>query len=72
MRETVSISLTNEMKKKLDEVASRENVNRSEIIKAALKQYFSVIEFRRIRNLMIPKAEAAKIFSEDDVYKLIS
>ena len=72
MRETVSISLTNEMKKKLDEIASRENVNRSEIMKAALKQYFSVIEFRRIRNLMIPKAEAAKIFSEDDVYNLIS
>ena len=72
MRETVTISLTNEMKKKLDEIASKENINRSEIIKTALRQYFSVIEFKRIRNLMIPKAEKAKIFSEDDVYKLIS
>ena len=72
MRETVTISLTNEMKKKLDEIAYGENKNRSEIIKNALKQYFSILEFRRIRNLMIPKAEKAKIFSEDDVYKLIS
>jgi len=72
MRESVNISLTNEMKKKLDDVASRENVNRSEIIRTALKQYFSVLEFRRIRNLMIPKAEKAKIFSEDDVYKQVS
>jgi len=72
MRETVTISLTNEMKKKLDEIAYGENKNRSEIIKAALKQYFSVLEFRRIRNLMIPKAEKAEIFSEDDVYKRVS
>ena len=71
MRETITISLTNEMKKKLDEIASRENKNRSEIIKTALKQYFSVLEFRRIRNLMIPKAEKAKVFSEDDVYKQV-
>ena len=60
------------MKKKLDEIAYEENKNRSEIIKTALKQYFSVFEFRRIRNLMIPKAEKAEIFSEDDVYKKIS
>ena len=72
MRETVTISLTNEMKKKLDEIAYGENKNRSEIIKTALKQYFSVLEFRRIRNLMIPKAEKAEIFSEDDVYKKVS
>ena len=72
MRETVTISLTNEMKKKLDEIAYGENKNRSEIIKDALKQYFSVLEFRRIRNLMIPKAEKAEIFSEDDVYKRVS
>ncbi len=72
MRETVTISLTKEMKKKLDEIASKENLNRSEIIKTALKQYFSVLEFRRIRNSMIPKAEKAGIFSEDDVYEKVS
>ena len=72
MRETVTISLTNEMKKKLDEIAHGENKNRSEIIKTALKQYFSVLEFKRIRNLMILKAEKAEIFSEDDVYKKVS
>jgi hypothetical protein len=50
----------------------KKNLNRSEIIKTALKQYFSVIEFRRIRNSMIPKAEKAEIFFEEDVYKKIS
>ncbi|MHB1336383.1 MAG: ribbon-helix-helix protein, CopG family [Candidatus Humimicrobiaceae bacterium] len=72
MRETVTISLTNEMKKKLDEIAKNESLNRSEVIKTALNQYFSVVEFRKIRNLLIPKAQEVKIFSEDDVYKLIS
>lgn len=72
MRETVTISMTNEMKSKLDEVAKNESLNRSEVIKTALNQYFSVVEFRKIRNSLIPKAQEAKVFSEDDVYKLIS
>ena len=72
MRETVTISMTNEMKKKLDEIAKNESLNRSEVIKTALNQYFSVVEFRKIRNLLIPKAQEAKIFSEDNVYNLIS
>ena len=72
MRETVTISMTNEMKLKLDEIAKNESLNRSEVIKTALNQYFSVVEFRKIRNSLIPKAQEAKVFSEDDVYKLIS
>jgi hypothetical protein len=41
-------------------------------IKTELKQYFSVLEFRRIRNLVVPKAEKEGIFTEGDVYKRVS
>ena len=72
MRESVTISLTKEIKSKLDKIVKEEDVNRSDIVKAALKQYFSVIEFKRIRKKMLPKAEAAGIFEEEDVYRIVS
>ena len=72
VRESVTISLPKETKEKLDRIVREEKINRSDIVKSALKQYFAIIEFRKIRNRMIPKAERNGIFDEDDVYKMIS
>ena len=72
MREAVTISLSKELKDRLDRLADSENTNRSDIVKEALKRYFAVNEFQKIRAQMIPKAEAKGIFSDEDVYKIIS
>lgn len=72
MREAVTISLSKELKERLDKLADSEKVNRSEIVKEALRRYLAVNEFQRIRKQMIPKAEAMGIFSDEDVYKIVS
>jgi metal-responsive CopG/Arc/MetJ family transcriptional regulator len=72
LRESVTISLTKELKEKLDKIAKDEKVNRSDIVKSALKQYLSIIEFRKIRSKMLLKAEMSGIYDEEDVYKIIS
>jgi len=72
MRESVTISLSKDIKKKLDSVAIEEGANRSDIVKEALRQYFAVAEFQKIRMSMLPKAEAAGIFDEEDIYKTVS
>jgi len=72
MRESVTISLSKDIKKKLDSVAREERANRSDIVKEALRQYFAVAEFQKIRKSMLPKSEAAGIFNEEDIYKTVS
>lgn len=72
MRESVTISLSKDIKKKLDSMAREKSANRSDIVKEALRQYFAVVEFQTIRKSMLPKAEAAGIFDEEDVYKTVS
>lgn len=72
LRESVTISLTKELKEKLDKVAKHEKANRSDIVKAALKQYLSILEFREIRNRMLLKAEISGIYNEEDIYKIVS
>jgi predicted transcriptional regulator len=72
MREAVTISLSKELKNRLDKLANSEKTNRSDIVKEALKRYLAVTEFQKIRKQMIPRAESQGIFVEEDVYKIVS
>jgi metal-responsive CopG/Arc/MetJ family transcriptional regulator len=72
MRESVTISLPANLKKKLDQATKRGHVNRSDIVREALRQYFSLQDFRTIREKAVAEAEARGIFTDEDVFKEIS
>ncbi|MBI5559931.1 MAG: ribbon-helix-helix protein, CopG family [Deltaproteobacteria bacterium] len=72
MRETITISLPSELKKKLAEATRSEHTNRSDIVREALRQYFAREEFRRLRRIMVPEAERRGIFTDEDVFRKIS
>lgn len=72
MRQTVAVSLTPELATELDELATRVGASRSEIVRDALRRYLAVQEFRRIRESMLPHAEAAGVFTDDDVFGMTS
>lgn len=72
MRESVTISLPANLKKKLDQATKRGHANRSDIVRDALRQYFALQDFRAIREKAIAEAEARGIFTDEDVFKEIS
>jgi len=72
MRETISISLPKSIKQKLDRETRTERLNRSDIIREALRQYFARKEFRRLRGLMVPEAERRGIYTDEDVFRKVS
>lgn len=72
MRETVTISLPANLKKKLDQATKRGHVNRSDIVRDALRQYFALQDFKVIREKAVAEAEARGIFTDEDVFKEIS
>ena len=72
MRETVTISLPGPLRKKLDKLARKEHLNRSDVMRDALRSYLSIQEFRRLRAQAIPYAEKQGIFTDEDVFKVIS
>ncbi len=72
VRDTITVSLPTTIKKKLDKYTKKEHINRSEIVREALKQYFIREEFNRLRSIMVPKAEKQGIYTDEDVFKLIS
>lgn len=72
MRETISISVPKVMKQKLDRIIKREHLNRSDIVREALREYFTRQEFRRLRGLLIPEAEKRGIYTDEDVFREVS
>lgn len=72
MRETISVSLPEEIKSALDSLSETENRSRSEVVREALRDYIFVRRFRRLRSRMIPLAEEKGIFTDEDVFEQVS
>jgi metal-responsive CopG/Arc/MetJ family transcriptional regulator len=72
MREILTISVDKTLKSKVEKAAKRLKVSRSELVKRAIEKYIVKEEFRELRALLIPYAEKAGYFTDEDVFKDIS
>jgi len=72
MRETVSISLPEDIKTELDEAVAEEGISRSDLVRRALGDFLFVRRFRTMRRELIPHAESQGIFSDEDVFERAS
>lgn len=72
MRETITISIPEEMKKELESLTKEEGMTRSEVVKRSLQDYLFFRNLRRIRLKMMAKAEAQGIFTDEDVFDRVS
>ena len=69
---SITISIPSRLKAQLDRLSRRQQQNKSEIVRDALRQYFARTEFRALREKMIPRAQKQGIYTDDDVFKLVS
>ncbi|HEX5727317.1 MAG TPA: ribbon-helix-helix protein, CopG family [Longimicrobiaceae bacterium] len=72
MREAISVSLPEELRTELDACTVEEGVSRSDLIREALREYLLIRRFRKLRARIIPQAQAQGIFTDEDVFRLIS
>jgi len=72
MRETITISIPKSIKQKLDRIMKEGHINRSDVVREALRQYFTRQEFRRLRQLMIPEAESRGFYTDEDVFRKVT
>jgi len=69
MREILTISIDKALKNKIERVAKRLKVSKSEIVKKAIEKYIVREEFRELRAMLIPYAEKAGYLTDEDVFK---
>lgn len=72
MRETVTISLPQAVRRELDRVAKEEGISRSDLLRESLEDFLFVRRFRRLRQRMMAAAQAQGIYTDQDVFDRIS
>lgn len=72
MRESISISLPEDLKAELDQLTEAEGLSRSDLVREALRDYLFVRRFRRLREELMPYAEAQGIYTDEDVFNVVS
>lgn len=72
MRQTVTISLPEDLKNALDRVSDEEGVSRSDVVRESLRDYLFVRRFRGLREKLMAKARAQGVYTDDDVFNRVS
>lgn len=72
MRETVTISLPKKIRKELDDIVKENGVSRSDIVREALRQYMLDWEVEKVCRPFRAKARQLGIYSDEDVFRLVS
>jgi metal-responsive CopG/Arc/MetJ family transcriptional regulator len=72
MRESISISQPEDIKAELDRFSEAQGTSRSDTVRAALQEYLFIRRFRELREQMVPLAEAQGVFTDEDVFRIVS
>ncbi len=72
MRESISISLSEELRIELDRFAETRGVTRSDVVREAVADYLFNQRLRALRARLLPHAEAQGVFTDEDVFRIVS
>jgi predicted transcriptional regulator len=72
MNQTLTIRIPDDLREGLQELSKSENKPVSDIVRESLKRYLSIYRFRKLKNMVLPFAEAQGILSDEDVFNIIS
>ncbi len=70
MRETITISIPEDIKKQLDKIMAQEGTTRSSIIRESLRDYLFIRQFRSLRKRMMAKTPRA--YADQDIFDRVS
>jgi predicted transcriptional regulator len=72
MKQAVTVRLPDDLRKELQQISEKEAKPVSDLVRESIQRYVSIYNFRRLRNTILPFAEAQGILTDEDVFKTIS
>jgi predicted transcriptional regulator len=69
---TVTIRLDAKLQRDLNRLSRRLGRSRSDLVRDALRRQIALLRFEETRRLLLPLAEAQRILTDEDVFKIVS
>ena len=60
------------MKSELNQIAKKTHLRKSDIVRAAVGRSIARLQFQSIREQLIPEAQSKGIYTDEDIFKLVS
>ena len=68
----MTISITEELEKEINQLVKEENNSKSELIRRAIKDYIYFKKLKKLRETMMLKTDAQKVYTDEDIFKIVS
>jgi len=72
MKQALTVRLPDELRKELQQISDSEAKPVSDLVRESIQRYVSIYNFRKLRNTILPFAEAQGILTDEDVFRSIS
>ena len=72
MAQSMTLRLADEVKLQLKRISKQDGLSVSDVARKAIESYVWAREFRRLRGKMLPYAERKGIYTDEDVFRIIS
>lgn len=69
---TITVRVPDKLKEGFDQALAKEGVSRDEVLRRLIKYYVFERESRARRRYMVAKARAAGVYTDDDVFEIVS
>ncbi|MGO8987700.1 MAG: ribbon-helix-helix protein, CopG family [bacterium] len=72
MNQALTVRIPNKLREELQKISRAEGKPISDLVRESLRRYIAIYRFRKLRNMVLPFAEAKGILTDEDVYKEVS
>jgi len=72
MNQTLTIRIPESMRNELQEISKTEKKPVSDLVRESLRKYLAIQRFRKLRNTVLPFAEAQGVLTDEDVFEGMS
>ena len=72
MKQALTVRLPDDLRKGLQQISDSEAKPVSDLVRESIQRYVSIYNFRKLRNTILPFAEAQGILTDEDVFRSIS
>jgi predicted transcriptional regulator len=72
MKPTITVRLPEDLRSELEDISEVEHKPLSEIVRDSIRRYVAIYQFRRLRNKVLPFAEAQGLLTDEDIFESLS
>lgn len=72
MSDTITVRIPKDLKEKLESICKKEKIAMSDLIRKSISKNIALYQFRKLRNQVLPFAEAQGLLTDEDIFKEIS